>query len=187
MDKNIRNLYIIGFPKCGSSSLRLYLRMRFPQCEVASFPGQSLYHSEWNPARFLDRIVQSFIIIRDPYERTWSAYWWSRKYIPKHIPMPTFENFLKHGLDHHSAHTSGTDNPIQACDYWKYIKKAESLKPIILRFEDMIKLKNFPNVAKTAEVVKIATGIDIVKPPLDAENRKLIKEALIKEGISDKY
>ena len=183
----INKVLIIGFPKCGSSSLRTYLRKKFPSIDVISFPGVSLYHPEWK-STCLDMCQEDgtlpVIIIRDPYERIWSAYWWSKKW-GVHI---SFEEFLSRKGDGVTLSPegrvdigAGLSNPVEACDFWKYIKKAEACNPLIFRFEDMTRLGCFPHEAKTMGF-RVENGI-LVKPELDDESRKLIKEVFDREGI----
>jgi len=156
--------------------------------EVISFPGGvSLYHPEWKSvclSKCKETGTLPVIIIRDPYERIWSAYWWSKKW-GVHI---SFEEFLSRKDDgvvlsreKRVDMSSGISNPIQACDFWKYIKKAETCDPLIFRFEDMVRLGCFPHEAKTVG----AKGVKdiLVKPELDNESRKLITEAFDREGI----
>ncbi len=185
---NINKVLIIGFPKCGSSSLRTYLRKKFINAEVTSFPnGVSLYNPEWKSVclgECKETGTLSVIIIRDPYERIWSAYWWSKKW---GVDI-SFEEFLSRKGDGVTLSpedrvdiSAGISNPVEACDFWKYIKKAEACNPLILRFEDMIRLGCFPHEAKT-DGFSGARGA-LVKPKLDNKSIKLIREAFDREGI----
>ena len=182
---NINKVLIIGFPKCGSSSLRTYLTKKF--VNVISFQDASLYDSDWE-SKCLGKCKQPntlpVIIIRDPYERIWSAYWWSKKW---GVDI-SFEEFLSRKGDGVTLSpedrvdiSAGISNPVEACDFWKYIKKAEACNPLILRFEDMIRLGCFPHEAKT-DGFSGARGA-LVKPKLDNKSIKLIREAFDREGI----
>jgi len=189
-----RQIHIIGFPKCGSSSLRHYLRLRYPKMEIASFPSSSLYHPDWETLtknRCSDPTVLSVIITRNPIERIWSAYWWSQKWKTTDMIHPTFEEFLHWEPPDRDWRyvSSGLVDPIDCCDYEKYMKKAYKYNPIILRFEDMIKNPNFPNLAKTNDVLKKCGDVNHrgikMMPKIDDYHRKLIKEELNKAGIPD--
>jgi len=174
------------FPKCGSTSLREYLRFQYPELDIQSFPGYSLYHKDWTRnvlGSCQAKNVLCMIIIRNPYDRIWSAYWWSKKL---NVDI-SFEDFLQVGhpqllnsKDIDSA--SGVDDPIGCSDYWKYIAKAKGCNPLIVRFEDMIKIPEYPHFAKT-------DGSDphgvrkLVLPRLDFKNRIMIRAEFIARGM----
>ena len=183
----INKIWIVGFAKCGSTSLRTYLRQKYTRCEVTSFPlGASLYSDYWE-SKVLPKALSPDILIviikRDPYERIWTAFWWGKKFGNKN----TFPEFLRQRKTSDVEITAGLNDPIIACDYDRFIRKAEPCNPIVVKFEDMIKLKTFPHEAKTDDTLKKLGGGDITKPLLDNENRSLIHEEFIKEGINDKY
>jgi hypothetical protein len=185
----INKIYIIGFPKCGSTSLRQWYKEKFPGMIVQSFPSVSLYHSMWS-GRMLGECqrddVLPVIMIRNPYDRLWSAYWWSKMW-GKDI---TFEKFLKRRnamVDPLSGQefvdvTSGLHDPVACCDYWRYIKKAATCNPLIIRFEDMIKLDTFPHEAKTDGSNPLGKK-ELVKPKLDDHHRGLIRDEFILRGM----
>jgi len=195
MDKNMGRrydyIYLIGFPKCGSTSMRGYLRKRFHPNELFSFNSFSLYNPSFNKnfqGAHVNRPKTLYIaIIRDPYQRTWSAYWWGmhRWRTESDPPIPTFKEFLRQRSDEWRYQTSGLDDPILACDYNRYLGKARDLgiDVMVVRFEDMIKNPNFPHEAETKDVILKETKRYLDVPPLDDENRALIKAELEKEGI----
>jgi len=197
-----KKIHIIGFPKCGSTSLRTYLQKRYPRVEVTSFPGSSLYHPDWKitcSGKCSQPDTLSIIITRDPIERLWSAYWWSQKWNVHEEEQPTLQEFLhwkpvpventKFPSGSWRYLSSGLVDPIDCCDYEKYMKKAYRYNPIIIRFEDMIKNPNFPNEAKTSDVLqsplKINSHIKLKPDKIDDYHRKLIIEELAKAGIPD--
>jgi len=193
VNKIIKKIHIIGFPKCGSTSLRTYFRARYPKIEVASFPGTSLYDPDWLVncgGRCSQPDTLSVIITRNPVERLWSAYWWSQKWNTGSMRHPTFEKFLHWKPPKEWRYvTSGLIDPIDCCDYEKYMKKAYKFNPIILRLEDMQKNLNFTNEAKTNGVLESPSRtnprIKLKPDTLDDDNRKLIREELNKAGIPD--
>jgi len=193
-----RQIHIIGFPKCGSSSLRNYFRIRYPKKEVASFPSASLYHPDWLTicgGRCSQPDILSVIITRNPVERIWSAYWWSQRWNTSQTKHPTFEEFLHWTPPSKEWRylTSGLFDPIDCCDYEKYMKPALKFNPIILRLEDMQKNPNFPNVAKTNDVLQgiikayamFKINIKMKPDTIPDHYVKLIKEELNKAGIPD--
>jgi len=201
MDKKIKRIHIIGFPKCGSSSLRKYLQLKTPHLartpdQIRSFPAQSLYHPDWETVCggiCSKPDTLSVIITRNPVERLYSAYYWSQKWNEADTIHPTLEEFLHwqpkgtKRTEYTIYLTSGLVDPIECCDYEKYIKKAYKYNPLILRFEDMIKNPTFPNEAKTNVVLHKALIDKInIKPKPDQmsdNERKLIVEELYKAGI----
>ncbi len=190
----IEKINIIGFPKCGSSSLRTYLRDKYgPWVEVRSFPKISLYHPDWEIR--MERLLRkenilNFIITRNPFDRLWSSYWWSRRW--KGIEI-SFEDFINRRDaktlpltgDVDSDVSSGLHDPIGCCDYKKYIVKADRCKPIIIRFEDMIKLPSFPHEGDTTKIVY--KGKNLIRPEMTETDRYLIENELIKRGINYDY
>ena len=92
------NLYLIGFPKFGSTSLRTYLKKRFKIDNVFTFPGFSLYNPTFDTTYMRDTHINRpnslyIIITRDPYQRIWSAYWWGvHRWLPTDYKgkVPTF-------------------------------------------------------------------------------------------------
>jgi len=186
-----KKIHIIGFPKCGSTSLRTYFKARYPKIQVASFPSASLYQPDWETicgGRCSQPDTLSVIITRNPVERIWSAYFWSQKWNYPSKKHPTFEEFLHWQPPKEWRYTSsGLVDPIDCCDYEKYIKKAYKYNPIILRLEDMKKNPNFSNEAKTNNVLDQVTALNgrFERKPrvIDDYHKKLIIEELNKFGI----
>ena len=188
-DKDVLSCHIIGFPKCGSTSLRDYLKKIYPHAGVQSFPFGSLYlpgapelARNWKKPR-----MKYWIITRDPYERLWSAYWWGQRW-HKQQPYPTFEEFLYQDTGDYTYQTSGLNKPLECCDYDKFIKPIDDLGiPYTrVRFEDMIKLPDFPHMGDTNEHLRSLNFKAGLRPgPLPDHYRELIKKGLDKLGIKE--
>jgi len=181
---------IIGFPKCGSTSLRDYLQKIHPHSSAKSFPFGSLWlpgapelARNWKKPR-----NRYWIITRDPYERLWSSYWWGQRW-HSHSPYPTFEKFLHQDYPgDYTYQTSGLNRPLECCDYDRFIKPIDDLKiPYTrVRFEDMIKKPGFPHIGDTNEHLKGLNFKPMLRPgPLPDHYRDLIKKELDKLGIGE--
>ena len=148
---------VVGFPKCGQMSLVKYL-----QDEGYDVTRQD---NIWN-SRARQEIEDQqpgripIIITRDPVEMIWSSYWyWHYKDV-----MP-FHKYLKHRVTRESS--LGNENPIDHADYEKHINKFLDMKPVMFKFEEVVKLPNYPHVNETG-----------YKPALPLKFRVLIEEAL---------
>ena len=69
----VKHAYILGFPKCGSTSLRTYLRKIHPGAEVVSFPSnRSLYHDDFhlvNDGKCMEEGTVNYIIMQIPGQK----------------------------------------------------------------------------------------------------------------------
>jgi hypothetical protein len=196
---NINKIWIVGFPKCGSTALRTYLQQKYAKTTesyVRSFPPISMYHPTWE-SRVLQECkkpnVLPVVITREPCARIWSSYWWSFRWRKHDI---TFEEFLKRDGEESakkrpmSEHaevdiTSGLHDPIGCSDYQKYINKAKDCGVLVMRFEDMIKAPGFEHIGKTEDIE--FEGNKLKYPPLDEDNKNLIKKAFDDRGASYVY
>lgn len=150
--------YIVaGFPKCGQISLVNYLTGK--GFDVGRF--DQIWRTDAldrTAGQHPDRIP--IIITRDKVEMIWSSYW----YWPynTYMSLPTY---LKH---YTPTETSlGDENPIHHAQYEEHIAKFDELNPILFKFEDLIKLPNFPHDNKT-----------VTKPQITLKQRGWIEKAL---------
>lgn len=153
---------VIGFPKCGQVSLVEYLNKLGHEAVK--------YDMIWKESCVLDvkskyPDYQSIVITRDPIQRIWSGFnFWL------YHEMMSFSHYLK--LQRISR-TLGEENPILQSYYYYWIDRVKRvLNPIIVRFEDLIKLPDFPHENKTK-----------VKPVLPLSFRKQLE----KEPILNLY
>jgi hypothetical protein len=149
---------IVGIPKCGQVSLETYLK----KCGYDVERHDNIWRSNareiiemQNPGRI------PIIITRDPIQMIWSSYWyWHYKDI---MSFPDYLKYTKSGKES----SLGNENPIEHADYEKHINKFLDMKPILLKFEDLIKIDGWPHENKTEK-----------KPELPLKFRQMIEEAL---------
>ena len=140
LDKS-KKYIIVGFPKCGQNSLQIYLQKLGYDVERRDIIWRS-NAAEKIQQSHPDRIP--IIVTRDPVEMIWSSYWyWAYKDIMS-IPQ-----YLRYRTDVES--TLGFENPAEHADYEKHIHKFVEYEPIVLKFEDLVKLDGFPHENKTWE------------------------------------
>ncbi len=158
-----KHFCIIGMPKCGTVSLEQYLKERFPGQEARRIEQvwkgnieevkEKRNPSEWHYV----------IILRDNVERIWSGYHYFQM-----AKTMTLEAYLKYEL----ANTRmGVSNPIKQADYSHWLKVWESLEPIVVTLEDMMKLDGFPHSNKTD------------RPDMTESDRVLISSYLNKNEV----
>ncbi len=148
---------VVGFPKCGQISLVNYLISK--GFDVTRFDQiWRLDALEKTEGQHPDR--QPIIVTRDKVEMIWSSYW----YWPYNTYM-SFPQYLKHEVPTQSS--LGTENPIDHADYERHIDKFAELNPIIFKFEDLVKIPEFPHDNKT-----------IYKPQITKKQRGWIEDAL---------
>ena len=82
--------------------------------------------------------------------------------------------YIKHEVPTQTS--LGTENPIDHADYEKHIKKFDELNPILFKFEDLIKLPDFPHDNKTA-----------YKPQITLKQRAWILKALEDKKVQASY
>lgn len=130
-----RDFVIIGFPKCGTTSLQRYMTKKYPS--VCTHRNEIIYSNRCSRI-WSDRFSQCIpvIVTRDPIERIWSAYRyysWTRS-----IP---FEKWVAN-ID--PINMTGTTNPIESIKYGKFIEPMLKYKPIILYLENLKCEPSFP-------------------------------------------
>jgi len=124
---------VLGFIKSGQSSLIDYLN-----CKKNEVAWRSDALDIYERCYDIEKHFPVFIL-RNPVDRCWSQYWYF-KYNQKY----TYSEFLDiEGVDGH-----GIKNPIEQCNYFKFIEKFKQHNPIILRLEDMQMISNFPIINK---------------------------------------
>ena len=133
----MKDVVILGFPKCGTTSLMPYLAKKY-KIKVGRdggfFTGETepvVQRREWSYLPFeeqLKRFKHEFgnpkdyhiaFITRDPIERCWSGYEAWKHYIPF-----TYEEYLNitNPDDLKGLEYLGEVNPIKQVDYWTWIK-----------------------------------------------------------------
>ncbi len=134
MLKDDSKYIIVGFPKCGQMSLMAYLKNqghdveRFDQIWRSDSAKRT---KEQHPGRI------PIIITRAPIQMIWSSYfYWHYK------SVMSFPKYLKHKVRRESS--LGDENPIDHADYEKHIAKFADMNPILFKFEELLKLPDFP-------------------------------------------
>lgn len=147
---------VIGFSKCGITSLKRYLGCANPEIAYRD-DGIDDYlrnYSDCTP----------HIITRDPVKRVWSAY----NYFPI-LRQMSFEKFLDHrGREWQGV---GCDDVIDACDYEKYVDRWRPYGVVVHRLEDMVRLPDFPHINEGHT------------PPMPDAYHNMVIERLERRGI----
>jgi hypothetical protein len=149
---------VIGFIKCGQSSLIEYLR-REHDLPVIDSNGDPLVrrneciwqHDGVKTMEKLDK--QGFkcvIILRDAVERIWSSY-----YYFGHYRKMTYEKYL--ALEGSNSH--GEENPIKQSNYNYWINKFEKFDPLIFHLEDISSKMDKINITKDPNYRPIPTPL----------------------------
>ena len=166
---------IIGFSKCGQTSLETYLNKRYPSLinrKLENAWAQNAvetYLEKYGHAKY-----QPIFITRDPIERIWSGYHyfhWDSKELP-YREQYTFPEYLE--LKDYRYHI-GELNPISQSNYSKWIRPWLKLNPIVISVEDMEENPNFPHLNKTEDIRNIQIK------PIPEEFKKLAREKLGEE------
>lgn len=147
-----REYVVIGFSKCGITSLKKYLNCANPEIAYND-NGVEEYlknYSDMTPC----------IITRDPVDRIWSAY----NYFPFFSKM-TFQEFL----DFRSPQWQGVgcNDIIEACNYEKYIDRFRPYGVKVFKLEEMMNRDDFPKFNEKKH------------EPIPDEYRQLIEQKLI--------
>lgn len=147
---------IIGFPKCGTVSLQKYLKKKHG---VKVHRNEILWSEkslgEWNKHY---QGCKPVIIKRDPIERIWSAY----NYYAWAMCKP-FYIWIENDKP---LNRTGTNSPIQAVNYDRFIQPFLHLKPEIYQLEEITD-PEFTNENK-----------NIIKKPMPPENRQLVEQMM---------
>lgn len=153
---------IIGFPKCGTSSLIYYLENMFPKYEIKKI--ETMIYDPHGVAEFMDSYSDftPVIITRDPADRLWSGYY----YYQLNKTMQ-FEDFVKRRTD--GMFHAGLGEPIKQSVYEDYTKSWHDLEPIRLTLEDMSKIDDFPHLLITDNTDKF---------PMPAFYRSLVEKSI---------
>jgi len=136
---------IIGFPKCGTTSLISYLKNKFPKATVQK---SEIIYDETGIAHYKKHCMgmTPVIITRNIADKLWSAFFFFK--FDKQIE---FEDFL------HQEDTLwqnlGWNNPIEQANHDKYIKPWLKYDPIIFDMDTLKEEDDFPRL-KTSEKEK---------------------------------
>ena len=129
------NYAVIGFPKCGTTSMRDYLRVKYPDDNIVKleFPiyGEAYKFSDFK----ILKGYKPIIMIRDKVDFLWSFYnYFSLSTVP-------FEDFLD--MPFRAYNMKGL-TPLQQCDFDKWIEPFKKFNPMVTRLEDMMDKDDFP-------------------------------------------
>ena len=141
-------LVIIGFPKCGTTSLHQYLIKKYgdnnvkrDECILYSNAVQQ-FKQRWG------NMATTVIAFRSLPERCWSWY--------NHIsPDMTYYKYLH--THARKENKFGELNPIRQCNIKKWVTPWLELKPLFFSFEAMVKDPAFPHLNKNNLKTKITT------------------------------
>jgi len=147
MSERTQNKFVIvGFPKCGQSSLIEYLRVKYNLPIVGRDGAPLVTKSEfiWHYDAFEkmlkweERGYKCVIIKRDPVERIWSSY----NYFGYREKM-TYEEYLNF-----EGYTNllGEENPIKQSRYSYWMRQLLYFSPIIFKLEEVSKDPKFPKL-----------------------------------------
>ena len=138
---------IIGVVKCGTTSLEKWMKQEgynvlreeslFKEGDVgSSFSyGDGLERYKRN-----HRARKPILVLRDPIKRIFSHYHYKQNHQSGDI-YEIHEKTLDEALENHPE-------LLNASNYEKYLKKWSEVNPIIVYFEDLIKLDGFPHETK---------------------------------------
>ena len=107
---------VVGFPRCGTTSLMNKLPKGTPRFESAYIDNSLRDSHNLHPER------RPVFIIREPVERTWSVFCYDKIY--DHM---TLEEWLLKGYKN--------TNPVVQADYGYFINKWKHQNPIIVKLE----------------------------------------------------
>lgn len=125
---------IIGFPKCGTSSLYQYLTNKHPDKKIHR---RELIWRDDGVEEFERRYngCTPVIITRDPVYRILSAY--------NYYEWLKGTDLIEWINNKKPINQIGTNSPIEASKYENFIKRFTHLNPIIYKLEDMIDDSDF--------------------------------------------
>ncbi len=156
--------YIMGFQKCGMTSLIKYYRKQYGQS--ASIHATEDITSPDCVEKFLrfEKTHFPVVIIRDKIDALWSMY----EFFGYNKSM-TLEEFLSINKPHVWYIN---ENPIFRIDYDFHIEKIKKYNPTILKLEEMS--DDFPQENKTKNKTNLdESTISIINKALDNYNREL--------------
>lgn len=179
----MKDVVILGFPKCGTTSLMPYLAKKRDISvarDAGFYNGETkpvVRRREWSYLPFeeqLKRFKYEFgdpkdyhlvFITRDPIERCWSGFEAWRHYIPF-----TYEEYLNitNPDDLKGLKYLGEVNPIKQVDYEHWIKPWRKYDIEVYKLEEIRKEPDFPHVNS------------LKKSNISKENYKLTKRLLEK-------
>jgi len=179
----MKDIFILGFPKCGTTSLLTYLAKKhgIPVARDGGFyNGEKkpvVQRREWCHLPFeeqLKRFKYEFgdpkdyhfvFITRDPIERCWSGFEAWKHYIPF-----TYEEYLNvtNPDDLKGLKYLGEVNPIKQVDYEHWIKPWREYDIEVYKLEEVRKDPDFPQTNS------------LKKSNISKENYKLTKRLLEK-------
>ena len=182
---------ILGFPKCASTSFRFYMHDLYGKDHV-SFSKETPYLPNYD--KILEQKLKKdpdlkfYAIIRDPYERLWSAYHWTIRWKQDFPELIPFKAFLKYCSDDEFMTRRGLDKPAEKSDYNRFLEPLEkNYKIEVIKCEDLYNSPKFPHEAKTTTVIRAIRGFNIDKPPIPANIKRLMKKEFKKIGMSERF
>jgi hypothetical protein len=132
---------VIGFPKCGQTSLAEYLHKRFGS-ENNADRGEIIWKPDgielFEKNGYAEAGYRPVIIIRDPIERIWSDW----NHLGRGYGFKTFEDYI-YNEKQEGLGGLGEYNPIERSNYEKYIKRWAKYDPLVLELEQMKLNPNF--------------------------------------------
>lgn len=147
-EKKPTKYLVIGFPKCGQTSLAEYLHKRFGS-ENNADRGEIIWKPDGIELFEKNGYAENYrpvIIIRDPIKRIWSDW----NHLGRGYGFKTFEEYLQNKKQEGFGGL-GEYNPVKRSNYEKYIKRWAKYDPIVLELEEMQKNPNFPHHNKGTE------------------------------------
>jgi len=147
------DIVIIGFPKSGTVSLQKYLEKEYPDKTVHR---RELIYLKSGPEEIRRKYEECkiYIITRTPIDRIWSMFNYY-DWIP--------DDFISWVGQERIIDSTGTSNPIESCNYEKYIKNYKQFNPKIVKLEKMKEVIGFTreNITKSKrempEAFKVVT------------------------------
>jgi len=139
--KNKDKYIILGFSRCGNTSLSKYLLCAHPEI---GYNGTEEYLRVYNQCT-------PVFIVRNPLDKLWSMYNFFSMFKGK-----AFEYFF----DFRSPHWQGVgmNDCIEQCNYDKYIEPFKEYGVMVYRFEEIIKDKRFPKDYRGQHTPKMDNG-----------------------------
>ena len=131
---------IVGFPRCGQTSMQEYLH-RGQDWQIDK--RECIWNKNMDKTlkELQDNMIEIIVVKRDPVKACWSSYW----YFKEESKEMTYEEWLVH--KDYREHL-GERNPISCYNYDKWLKGLEKYNPTIYDLEDYTGIERFQQLNK---------------------------------------
>ena len=133
---------IVGFSRCGQTSMQEYLH-RGQDWQIDKI--ECIWDKDMDKIvkELVDNKIEIIAVKRDPVKACWSSYW----YFNTESKGMTYEEWLVHK---EYVVGYGERNPISCYNYSKWLKRLEKYNPTVYNIEDYIHRDGFPHHSKNS-------------------------------------